>query len=136
MEVLQSEDREEIKITRFPYKGKNYDVKGVRVRWLSKTGEDDSGQPEYGLRLFTVEPDGEIPTHNHFYVQTMYILSGRFNCWSSDPASGEVIQEKACGPGSTIYIPSMEPHGMRNESAREPGSFLCCICNVYPDDII
>ncbi len=39
----------------------------------------------------------------------------------------------ADGPGDSIYVPSMEPHGMRNISENEPGTFLCCICNVYDE---
>ena len=40
--------------------------------------------------------------------------------------------EKRClRSGDAIYLPSMEPHGMRNISDTEPATFLCCICNVY-----
>ncbi len=81
MQVLNWKDCEEIHIEQFPYKGKKRDVKGVTVRWLSQTGMDDMDQPEYGLRYFSVQPGGEIPIHNHFYIQTMYILSGKFECW-------------------------------------------------------
>lgn len=134
MEVLNWKESDAVKVEKFPYKGKNYDVKGISVRWLSKCGEDDMGQPEYGLRLFTAEPAGEIPIHNHFYVQTMYILTGRFECYAFEPEGSQRKETRECGPGDTIYIPSMEPHGMRNLSDTEPASFLCCICNVYEDE--
>jgi quercetin dioxygenase-like cupin family protein len=134
MEVLNWKTSEEIKIDKFPYRGKSHDVKGIRVRWLSRFGEDDLGHPEYGLRLFTAEPGGEIPIHNHFYVQTMYILSGQFECWHFDPQSDELMKKWTCGPGDVVYVPSMEPHGMRNLSDTEPAKFLCCICNVYEQE--
>ena len=73
MEVLNWKECEEKKIDKFPYKGKMLEVKGTSVRWLSKYGDDGHGYPEYGLRLFTIQPDGQIPTHNHFYHQTMYV---------------------------------------------------------------
>lgn len=136
MEVSNWKDKEEVKIERFPYKGKFYDVKGISVRWLSKFGEDDMGHPEYGLRFFTAEPGGEIPVHNHFYIQTMYILSGQFECRRFDPETMEVVEKKVCGRGDAIYIPSMEPHGMKNLSEIEEATFLCCICNVYEDEAI
>lgn len=136
MNVLNWKEAEEISIKKFPYKGKMYDVKGVSVRWLSKSGEDDSGQPEYGLRHFTVEPGGEIPTHNHFYLQTMYILTGRFECWLFDRETDELIEQWTCGPGDVVYVPSMEPHGMRNLSDTDAATFLCCICNVYEEDVM
>lgn len=132
--IVQSADQvPEIKIDKFPYRGQPHDVKGIAVRWLSSCGSDAMGSPEYGLRLFTAEPGGEIPIHNHFYHQTMYILSGRFECWQFDPQTDELIQKVEAGPGDYIYIPSMEPHGMKNLSDQEPGSFLCCIANVYED---
>ena len=133
MDVLKWNDVDEISVKKFPYKGKMYDVKGISVRWLSKFGEDDSGQPEYGLRHFTAEPGGEIPIHNHFYHQTMYILSGTFECWKFDPETEQVAEKAIAKPGASVYIPSMEPHGMKNLSD-EPGTFLCCICNVYEEE--
>ena len=111
------------------------DVVGTSVRWLSKHGEDGNGYPEYGLRHFTIKPGGRIPIHNHFYHQTMYILQGTFECWQFDPDTGEIVKEKIVKPGDAVYIPSMEPHGMKN-AGEEPGTFLCCICNVYEDETI
>ena len=136
MEVLNWKEREDVKVEKFPYRGEMYDVKGISVRWQSRTGEVDVGQPEYGLRFFTAQTGGAIPIHNHFYVQTMYILSGTFECWSADPETNEKVYQKTCGPGEAIYVPSMEPHGMQNISETEEGAFLCCICNVYEEDML
>ncbi|MCB2226224.1 MAG: cupin domain-containing protein [Desulfarculaceae bacterium] len=132
MEANQALDYEDIVIEQFPYRGKMYEVKGISVRWLSKCGDDGHGNPEYGLRLFTAQPGGEIPIHNHFYHQTMYITEGEFECYAYDPESDELTETKLCGPGSSIYIPSLEPHGMKNVSDGQ-GRFLCCIANVYED---
>ncbi len=134
MEIVKWRDMEETPVKKFPYRGKMYDVKGISVRWLSRVGEDDSGRPEYGLRHFTAGPGGEIPVHNHFYQQTMYILTGEFECRRFDPETDEIVESRICGPGDAIHIPGMEPHGMRNLSDREPATFLCCICNVYEDE--
>lgn len=132
MKVMHWKDCEDVKIDKFPYKGAQNQVIGTSIRWLSKHGDDGNGYPEYGLRFFTVQPGGQIPIHNHFYHQTMYILSGEFECYEFSPETDEKTQQKACGPGTAIYIPSMEPHGMKNVGS-EPGMFLCCICNVYED---
>ena len=98
MQVVNWKNCEKIEIKKFPYKGKMYQVKGISVRWLSKFGEDDMGQPEYGLRLFTAEPGGEIPIHNHFYIQTMYVLSGKFECWHFNIESDR--RDTPCEAGS------------------------------------
>lgn len=130
MQAIHWQDCEDKKIEKFPYRGEMHDVLGTSVRWLSRFGDDGNGYPEYGLRLFTIQPGGQIPIHNHFYHQTMYVLRGEFECWEFDPQTDEIKEKKICGPGTAIYIPSMAPHGMKNISD-EASSFLCCICNVY-----
>jgi quercetin dioxygenase-like cupin family protein len=132
MKVTHWKDCEDVKIDKFPYKGEFNEVIGTSIRWLSKHGDDGNGYPEYGLRFFTVQPGGQIPIHNHFYHQTMYILDGEFECWEFTPETGEKSKKVVCGPGTAIYIPSMEPHGMKNIGT-SPGMFLCCICNVYEE---
>ena len=135
MEISHWKDCEDKKIDKFPYKGEKLDVSGTSVRWLSKNGDDGHGYPEYGLRFFTIQPGGQIPIHNHFYHQTMYILDGEFECWSFDPDTDKMSRKMICGSGSSIYVPSMEPHGMRNITDK-PAHFLCCICNVYHDEAV
>jgi len=136
MDLVKWKDVEDVKIAKFPYKGKPYAVKGISVRWLSKFGDDGTGYPEYGLRLFTAEPGGEIPIHNHFYIQTMYILSGRFECYQFDAKTDQKIKSGVAVAGDAVVIPSAEPHGMRNLSDTEPATFLCCICNVYEKETV
>ncbi len=133
MIALNRDDVAEVTVEFANYKGKPQPVTGVRVRWLSKGQQDEGGAPGYGLRLFVVDAGGEIPIHDHAYIQTMYILTGQFECWQFDPATDGLIGKKVCGPGDVIYVPSMEPHGMRNISPTEGGSFLCCICTPQED---
>ena len=134
MDVMNVNDKKDIKIASYPYKGKPLEVKDVWIRWLTQAGPEDS--PEYGLRFFIVGPGGYIPIHNHFYVQTMYILSGRMKVTSHDAKTDEKVQEKITGPGDFIFIPSMEAHSMINLSNTENATFLCCIANVYEDETI
>ncbi len=133
MKVIHWTDCEEKQIDKFPYRGRQLDVIGTSIRWLSQHGEDENGIPEYGLRFFTIQPGGQIPIHNHFYHQTMYILSGEFECWEFDENTDELKKKVVCRPGTSIYIPSMQPHGMKNVTD-EPATFLCCICNVYDEE--
>jgi len=136
MDLVKWKNVEDVTIKTFPYKGKPYEVKGISVRWLSKFGDDGHGYPEYGLRLFTAQPDGEIPIHNHFYIQTMYILTGSFECYEFDAKTDQKTKSCIAAAGDTVVVPSMQPHGMRNLSATEQATFLCCICNVYEKETI
>ena len=133
MEIKNYRDCEEVKIEKFPFKGVMRDVTGTGVRWLSSYGDDGTGYPEYGLRFFTIQPGGEIPIHNHFYHQTMYILNGKFECYQYDMDTEEAVKTVVTGPGDYIYVPGMEPHGMKN-IGETPATFLCCICNVYDEE--
>lgn len=131
MEVINEKNASKIKVDKIPYKDRHYDVKGITLQWLSKYGEDDIGNPEYGLRLFTAEPGAEIPIHSHFYHQSMYILTGSFECWSYDKETEQLKETIIARPGDCVYVPSMEAHGMKNISDTAPATFLCCICDVY-----
>ncbi|RJX32481.1 MAG: cupin domain-containing protein [Desulfarculus sp.] len=132
MKVTRAQDAVKNKIEKFPYKGKDYAVKDVFIQWLSNAGPAES--PEYGLRLFTVGPGGEIPIHKHFYYQTMFILEGRLTGFAFDSETDRKTEEFAIGPHDVAFIPTMEPHGFVNPSDNEACSFLCCIANVYDDE--
>jgi mannose-6-phosphate isomerase-like protein (cupin superfamily) len=134
MIVKNAMDVTDNKIDTYPYKGKPLKVKETSIRWLSQAGPADS--PEYGLRFFTMGPGGNIPIHNHFYIQTMYILSGSISVVSHRLEDDAVVEEKTMGPNDFVFIPSMEPHSMRNLSETEPATFLCCIANVYPEETL
>ena len=134
MIVKNANDEKDNKIDTYPYKGKPFKVKDVWIRWLSQAGPADS--PEYGLRFFTIGPGGYIPIHNHFYIQTMYILSGRLSVVSHRLEDDAPVEEKVMGPNDFVFVPSTEPHSMRNLSDTEKATFLCCIANVYPEESI
>ena len=130
MDILNAKAVESKKIDKFPYKGKVLDVRGVTIKWLSQAGPDKTS-PEYGLRLFTVGPQGHIPIHNHFYVQTMYMLTGNLMVYSHDPQTDQKTGERRIGPHDFVFVPSMEPHSMMNPNDTQEATFLCCIANVY-----
>ena len=129
MIIMNTKDVLKTKIETYPYKGIPLAVKDVWIQWLSKAGPE--GAPEYGLRFFTVGPGGEIPLHNHLYHQTTYVLTGRLTVFSYDE-NDAVTNETTMGPHDFVYIPSMETHSMKNTSATEECTFLCCIANVRP----
>ncbi|MBN1104387.1 MAG: cupin domain-containing protein [Deltaproteobacteria bacterium] len=133
MEILNAKDVAAKRIETFPYKGKPYDVKDVSIKWLSQAGPDKSS-PDYGLRFFTVGPKGVIPIHNHFYVQTMYMLTGELIVYSHDRETDGTVKERRIGPHDFVFVPSMEPHSMINPSEREEATFLCCIANLYEEE--
>ena len=111
-------------IKTFPYKSKSYPVVGTTVKWLSQVGEP--ALPEYGLRLFTIEPGGYLPVHQHEYAQTEIIVSGKLVAAHYDN-DDKLLEEREIGPGEFFFVPPMEVHGMKN-TGTEPATFFCCIC--------
>jgi quercetin dioxygenase-like cupin family protein len=107
-----------------PYRGKTRPVIGTSVKWLSQVGEP--GLPEYGLRLFTIEPGGFLPAHKHQYAQTEIIVSGKLVAAHYDD-DDRLMEEKEIGQGEFFYVGPMEVHGMRNTGS-EAATFFCCIC--------
>jgi quercetin dioxygenase-like cupin family protein len=132
MVVINVNDRKDSRIETYPYRGEPLEVKDVWIRWLSHAGLEEA--PEYGLRFFTIGPGGHIPIHNHLYYQTMYILSGRVAVTSYDKENDEKVDERIMGPNDVVFVPSMEPHSMRNLSDTERVTFLCCIANPCDDE--
>ncbi|WP_324715298.1 cupin domain-containing protein [Carboxydochorda subterranea] len=93
---------------------------GVRLRWVISRRD---GAPRYAMRVFEVEPGGEIPLHHHWYEQEMYVLEG-------EGTVGDGRSEQVLGPGSVIYVPPDQPHQMRNTGSGKL-RFICVI--PHPD---
>ena len=133
MDILNAADCAKTKIQDYPYKGKKYPVKEVWIQWLSQAGPKDS--PDYGLRLFTIGPEGEIAIHNHLYYQTMYILTGHLLMVGYDGATERQGYGKGNPARATMF--SSSHHGTSQPSQCEqhlsPVALLCCIANVYEE---
>lgn len=132
MIVRNIDDIEEQRILDYPYKGKKYKVGNTTIKWLSQCCDPE--MPSYGLRLLTVGLKGYIPIHNHPYLQTMYILSGRISVTSYDKNNDQVLEERVLGPHDFVYIPSMQPHSMKNVGD-DPVRFLCCIAVLDEEEL-
>ena len=48
-------------------------AKGVQVQWLLAQPE---GAPNFALRRFTLEPNGQTPLHSHPWEHEVYVLQG------------------------------------------------------------
>jgi quercetin dioxygenase-like cupin family protein len=79
----------------------------------------DDGAPNFVLRVFTVEPGGHSPRHEHPYEHEVFVHEG----------SGEVFHEgetHPLAPGSIAYIPAGSLHQFRNTGSA-PLVFVCVI---------
>jgi len=90
--------------------------RGVRLRWVISKA---NGALRYAMRVFEVEPGGEVPLHQHWYEQEMYVLEG-------EGMAGDADSEQPIGPGTVIYVPPDHPHRMRN-TGKGVLRFICVI---------
>ena len=91
-------------------------VKDTTVRWLI---QKDDGADNFAMRLFTVEPGGETPYHQHDWEHEVFQVEGE----------GVVVTEDGehpFKPGEFVFVPSMEWHQFRNPGAG-PLKFLCLV---------
>ena len=94
------------------------------VQWIiSNEIGDERYRHNYAVRKYTLQPGlilDEIPFHNHDYVQSPHIISGKMVFESGDGEKVEV------GPGDTLYFYSNEPH-KGTVLGSEPVELICII---------
>ena len=91
-------------------------VEGVSFQWL--IGED-SGAPNFYLRLFEVEPSGHTPYHTHPWEHEVFVLEGKGSINTKN-------QTKFLEKWSFALISPNEEHQFENKGD-VPFRFLCII---------
>ena len=94
------------------------------IQWITSNEiGDERYHHSYAVRKYTLQPGlsiEDIPLHNHKYVQSPHILSGRLMCENGD---GERIE---VGPGDTVIFYENEPHRVA-VMGDEPVELMCII---------
>lgn len=84
----------------------------------------DNGAPTFSFRVFTIEPNGHTPLHNHPFEHLNYIIEG-----SGVIATGE--KELAIKKGNFAMILPGETHQFKNKSSRKPLIIICAVPKEY-----
>jgi len=87
------------------YRVQNEGIKSLNVKFVI-TGEDEN--PANSFWVLEFAPDGCADMHSHLEDHLLYILEGE--CLCRTESSGEITAKS----GDVIYIPSCEPHYLRN----------------------
>lgn len=91
-------------------------AKNARKRLL--VGAAD-GVPYFSIRMFTISPGGNTPSHAHDFEHEIYILEGTAKCVSGST-------ETPVRAGSVIFVPGGEPHCFVNTGSGD----LVVLCMV------
>jgi quercetin dioxygenase-like cupin family protein len=91
-------------------------VKDTTVRWLI-TNKD--GAENFAMRVFTIQPGGHTPHHQHDWEHEIFILEGEGMLKSGD-------HQEPFGTGNFAFIKPMEWHQVKNTSDK-PVKIICLI---------
>ena len=83
-------------------------------------GQDD-GSPSYSLRVFTVDPGGHTPYHQHPYEHLNYVIEGQGALVEESGAEREVKK------GDFALVLPDEKHQYRNRSEDERLVMICAV---------
>jgi len=83
------------------------------------------GTPAYSLRVFTIEPNGYTPYHQHNFEHLNYIIEG----------DGAVVMENKTEypikKGDFLLVLPDEVHQYKNKSADRPLILICAVPKEY-----
>jgi len=82
------------------------------------------GVPNFSLRVFTVEPGGHTPLHNHASEHINYVISGRGTLMDADDVAHPLAA------GEFAFVQPEETHQFRN-TGDEFFVFICAVPKEY-----
>ena len=82
------------------------------------------GTPAFSVRVFTIEPGGHTPHHNHPFEHLNYIIEG-----AGAVMEGNVTRE--IKKGDFVMVLPGETHQYRNTSANQPLVMICAVPKEY-----
>ncbi len=87
-------------------------------------GQED-GTPTFSFRVFTLEPGGHTPYHQHASEHLNYIIEGE---GALVDEAGELHPVKA---GDFAFVKPDEKHQYRNTSETSPMKMICAVPVAY-----
>jgi quercetin dioxygenase-like cupin family protein len=101
------------------------DVEGAKNVYKQLPIGQDDGSPAFSIRVFTVEPDGHTPYHQHPSEHLNYVIEGRGALVTE---SGD---EQKIEKGDFALVLPNEKHQYRNRSKDEPLVMICAVPKEY-----
>jgi len=80
----------------------------------------NDGSPIFSFRVFTIEPEGHTPFHQHEWEHLNYIIEGQ----------GVIVmenEEKDINKGDFVLMPPNEKHQYRNTSKEKALVMICAV---------
>jgi quercetin dioxygenase-like cupin family protein len=100
------------------------DMKGAKGIYKQVPISREDGAPTFSFRVFTIEPGGHTPLHDHPFEHLNYIIEGHGTVFLKD---GEHELKK----GDFAMILPGERHQYRNTSTSELMIMICAVPKEY-----
>jgi quercetin dioxygenase-like cupin family protein len=100
------------------------DMEGAKGIYKQVPISKDDGAPTFSFRVFTVEPGGHSPFHEHPFEHLNYIIEGHGKVLLKDG-------EREIKKGDFVFISPGEKHQYRNTSKSELLLFICAVPKEY-----
>lgn len=101
------------------------DMPGAKDTYKQVPISRDDGSEVFSFRVFTIEPGGHTPFHEHPFEHLNYIISG----------SGAIVapdqSEQNISTGDFALVPANEKHQYKNLSADEDLVLICAVEKEY-----
>ena len=101
------------------------EIEGAKNAFKQVPISKNDGSPNFSFRVFTLEPYGHTPYHQHASEHINYIISG---CGSLVDENGSENELKT---GDFVLVLPFEKHQYRNKSANEPFIMICAVPKEY-----
>jgi quercetin dioxygenase-like cupin family protein len=101
------------------------EMEGVKDAFKQVPLSREDGAPHFSFRVFTLEPGGYTPFHNHPFEHLNYIISGQGAVVRGDRS------EEPVGTGDFVMVLPGEQHQYRNTSKHERFQFICAVLTEY-----
>ncbi len=100
-------------------------MEGAKNAYRQVPLSKDDGAPVFSFRVFTIEPDGHTPYHQHPFEHLNYVISG-YGTLVSEDDDGFAINA-----GDFAMVLPNEMHQYRNGSKSEPLVVICAVPKEY-----
>lgn len=115
MKITSLDQVEKIKVT----------MEGAKDAFKQVPLSKNDGAPVFSFRVFTLEPNGYTPYHQHPFEHLNYIIEGH------GVTVGENGEEREVNKGDFVLVLPNEKHQYKNKSASEPFIFICAVPKEY-----
>jgi quercetin dioxygenase-like cupin family protein len=104
---------------------KKVEMDGVKHAFKQVPLSREHGAPHFSFRVFTLEPGGHTPYHNHPFEHLNYVISGKGVVVCEDGSEEPVMA------GDFVMVLPNEQHQYKNASKRKRFQFICAVPIEY-----